>query len=346
MKSKHALAVLALTFSLASLSPILSCAQSPSQNRPLARLVSEGKGKVSYSIRESVRDENDILAMNWPSVTNGQHSTTLYSFGKSSLAPEKLMTLVRFKPDLVLFMETEWDDSIPSVEMGITYPVRLGRDVLRLTVTDITPGYFTVADSSRTHAGSVTYGAFKDSADELWLFEECEGEFASPDSFAFIGMHNQKMVESTRKAILAAITLYIGDAPAAADSGPCPGEFSSSYEVGVNSRVDTEIKVNPGDKVTISASGAVTLGIFAGQSGPEGIQFNPAYSYFPDSPHGCLIGRVRTSADEDAGQWAYIGKGDVWNIKDAGTLELDVNDNDPGNNVGQYDVQITVCRAH
>jgi hypothetical protein len=313
--------------------------------RALAKLVLDGKGKIPYAIRKTVRDEDDIFSVNWPNVPGGQHSTTLYSFGKSHLAPEKFATLIKFKPDLVLVNQGAgmWD-SIPSVEMRATYPMREGRDPLTLVVTDLSPGYFTLADPSHRHAGSVTYGAFKDNTGELWLFEECVGEYFTSLS-TFIGMHHKQMAEPTHKAILASIKAYIGD-DTASDNGPCPAEFISNYVFGLNSRLDTEVTVKPGDKLTISASGLVTLGVFAGQGGPEGIQFNPAYSIFPNSPHGCLIGRIRTSSDEAAGQWAYIGKGDVWTIKDAGTLELDLNDNDQGNNTGEFRVEITVCRAH
>lgn|GEM_PF-987851 len=359
MNAKQPLLVLSFTFGvwivLASCGPVKKAKADAAQSTgrpPLAQMVADGKGTIPISIRQDVRDEDNILALYWPPVPEDypQHYTTLYSFGTRTLSTQDFATLIKFKPDMVLSLEEGPDDSIPHVAMGTTFHVM---PHITLAVTDVTPGFFTLTDPSHKNEGSITYGAFRDSTDELWLFEECVGSyFTSP---TYIGLHQEKLISTTHNVIEAAITYFIGNDGTSSDGSssegsssepPCPGEYSSNYVYGVNNRVETDISVQPGDRLTFRASGVVTLGIFAGQSGPEGIQFNPAYSYFPDSPHGCLIGRIRTSEDEDAGQWAYIGKGDVWTVKDAGTLELDLNDNDPGNNTGEYRVEIDLCRSH
>ena len=112
----------------------------------------------------------------------------------------------------------------------------------------------------------------------------------------------------------------------------------------MNGFVDTGIPIKRGDGVIIRANGVVTFGVFAGKGGPEGISFNPEYNYFQNIPHGCLIGRVRNTL-EDHG-WAYIGKGTAWMPDYAGSLELNVNDKDPGNNIGQFKVEIIIYKAH
>ena len=313
-------------------------------------MVAEGEGVLSFSIRDSVRDEDDILGVNWPYVAAVPHLTTLYSMGMSNLAPERLMTLIKFKPDLVLVTGGGLDDSIPSVAMGTTFLMHEPNEQFSLVVAALTPGYFTLVDKSQRHDGSVTYGAFKDSAGELWIFEECVGDFFTSPS-RYIGLNNSKMVEPTLKTIQAAITAFLGSEdtgasgnPGGTDEGePCPGRIRSKSESDLNSMVETGVAIQTGDVITIHASGVVTLGIFAGQSGPEGIQFNPAYSYFPDSPHGCLVGRIRPSPDEDSGSWFLIGTGVTFTAETSGTLDLEVNDNDPGNNTGDYHVEITVC---
>jgi len=316
----------------------------------LAALVAEGKGTLTVAIREAVADQDDILTVDWPLGAAPHHATTLYSFADLGLSVEKFMTLVRFKPEMVISTEYDEENSVPSVEMGATYEALT--DGLQLVVTEITPAWFRVVDQSGEHAGSVVFGAFTDSAGELWLFEERVGEFFTSSSF--FGIHDERLVEPTRNFIKAAKTLYIDDAASGSDesaggasSGPCPARYQASYVVGVNHHVDTDITVHKGDVVTLKASGTVTLGFFAGDAGPEGIDFNPAYSYFPDSPHGCLIGRVRTATDDDeADPWAYVGAGDTWNIKDDGYLQFNLNDNDPDNNVGEIRVEIRVCRRH
>src|SRR6267142_299455 len=321
---------------------------------PLIKMIYAGKGEIRSSIRKTVRDSTDIFTVNWPYVLWGGHSTTLYSLGKSGPDPTWLMHLIENMPDAVLVNGARnFDESSPKVELGATYPMRELGEQITLVVMDVSPCTFTLIDQSHHHPGSVSYGAFKDTSGELWLFEECTGDYFTSTS-KFIGLHHRHMTATTHNMIEAMLTAY-GRGPgtsggggqgASGSEGPCPAKYSSNYVAGVNGPVTTEVQVKPGDKVTIHASGQVTFGVFAGSGGPEGIQFMPSYNHFPDSPHGCLMGRIRHSSDAESGRWFFIGEGTDFTSKEAGTLELDVNDNDPGNNTGQFRVEINICRAH
>lgn len=372
MKPVFALVSLALAVALSSPHSSMAATQpskgAPAGSRdrmasapPLIKLVYAGKGQVHSSVRKTVRDSTDILLVNWPYVLWGGHSTTLYSLGKSSLDPARLMYLIEQSPDAVLVnMDLEPGDDAPKAELGVRYPMHELGEQLALVVMDVSPCTFTLIDASHHHTGSVSYGAFKDSSGELWLFEECTGDyFTSPKKF--LGLHHRQMVAPTHKMLQALLNMYGGSGASggqgqgtsggqgqetSGSEGPCPAQFRSSHTVGVNGPITTEVEVKPGDQVSIRASGLVTFGIFAGQGGPEGIQFNPSYSYFPDSPHGCLMGRIRTSGGGDADRWFLIGKGTDLTAKESGILQLNVNDNDPGNNTGEFSVDITVCKAH
>jgi hypothetical protein len=122
----------------------------------------------------------------------------------------------------------------------------------------------------------------------------------------------------------------------------CPAKWTRSYAFGVRRFVNTRIAVQRGDKITIRATGAINFGFLAGPGGPQGILFNPDYNYFTDLPHGCLIARVRNTGSDD--EWGYVGPGVSIVPQVNGVLELDVNDNDPDNNVGQFRVEVTLCR--
>lgn len=360
-------ALVALVFATALILPLSALAAAP-QPKParkgntdrmasapaLIKLIYAGKGGIKSSIRGSVRDSTDIFMVNWPYVLWGGHSTTLYSLGKSGPEPDWLMHLIKNMPDAVLCnTDRDFERSSPKVEVGTTYAMGELGEHITLVVVDVSPSTFTLVDSSHRHKGSVSYGAFKDSAGELWLFEECTGDYFTSTS-KFIGLHHRHMTTPTHNMIEAMLTAY-GRGPGtsegdgqgtAAGEGPCPAKYSSNHVVGVNGPVTTEVQIKRGDKVRIHASGQVTFGVFAGSGGPEGIQFMPSYNHFPDSPHGCLMGRIRGSTDDETGRWFLVGNAAVLTAENSGTLELDVNDNDPGNNTGQFRVEISVCRAH
>lgn len=130
---------------------------------------------------------------------------------------------------------------------------------------------------------------------------------------------------------------------ASSASTPCPKNSSTEKVFTLNDRANTGMAIKRGDRITISASGVVTFGAFAGRGGPQGISFNPLYNYIPNFPHGSLIGRVKRSSGDD--QWTYIGTGITVISQVDGILQLAVNDKDPQNNSGEFRVEVTVCAA-
>ncbi|UAY50976.1 hypothetical protein [Ferruginibacter albus] len=95
----------------------------------------------------------------------------------------------------------------------------------------------------------------------------------------------------------------------------------------------TTIQLKKGDVVTLKASGEVTLGPFAGTTGPEGIDGYTMYNYVPGFKQGSLLGRIGD------GDWFLVGYGQTITCEYSGALQLIVNDNDPSNNSGYFDVE-------
>ncbi len=96
----------------------------------------------------------------------------------------------------------------------------------------------------------------------------------------------------------------------------------------------TEMYVEEGEKVSIKASGRVTLGLLAGTGGPTGIQGFEIYNIVKDYPHGSLIATIG-----DNGAWYYIGNGKTITADKSGYLKLYVNDADSENNSGGFSVE-------
>lgn len=121
---------------------------------------------------------------------------------------------------------------------------------------------------------------------------------------------------------------------------PCPANSSNEYLFRLNGRVQTGIVIKRGDRLTFSASGVVTFGILAGGGGPEGINGFRGYNLVGDVQHGALVARI----NKDEG-WYVIGRGQMIVANVDGILELAVNDMDAGNNTGQFEVKISICKA-
>ena len=113
-----------------------------------------------------------------------------------------------------------------------------------------------------------------------------------------------------------------------------------------NSYITTGISVTSSDRIKIEASGSVRFGMFAGSGTPNGIIINPVYNYFPDVPHGFLMARFRQPEMGDLDGWHPIGVG--WDelrevkLPSQGILEFLVNDNQPGNNFGEFRIEVTI----
>jgi hypothetical protein len=114
----------------------------------------------------------------------------------------------------------------------------------------------------------------------------------------------------------------------------------------VHSYVNTRTVVKRGDKISIKASGKVKFGSWVGWGGPEGIVgVSDSYNFFDNILHGSLIGRIKTANAGNWDDWGYIGKGAETISEVSGVLELNVNDNEPENNEGNFEVEIRVCSS-
>jgi hypothetical protein len=101
----------------------------------------------------------------------------------------------------------------------------------------------------------------------------------------------------------------------------------------------TTIQLNAGDKVNIEAGGTITLGSFAGDGGPEGIDGYKAYCSVPEFRHGSLLFRT------GKGDWDAAGTEKTFTATSSGLLEFMVNDSDPSNNIGSFWVSIKIIRS-
>ncbi len=313
---------------------------------PLTKLAINGQGYIKETIRTAVRDKDAILQVNWPYMAGGPHFCSFYGLGKQNVDPSKFMSVIRTRPDAMVQL-MNIDETAPDVAKGSLYHPHQLTHSITLVVTADSPCCFMLQDSAHVEPGSVTYGAFQDGSGELWVYEESIGPYFT-DRHSFVGLHNDQMMTSLMKYYQAILQVYLDIYPSASSGGggggaPCPAKYASNYEVGVNHHVDSGIKVTKGDKISIRASGEVTFGIMAGSGGPEGINFFPSYNYFENLSHGCLIGRIAQSEDDP---WTYIGASADFTADRSGELQFNVNDNDPSNNVGEFEVKITVCKQH
>jgi len=95
----------------------------------------------------------------------------------------------------------------------------------------------------------------------------------------------------------------------------------------------TRVFFKKGNIVTLKASGEITLGPFAGTTGPEGIEGYTLYNFVQGFKQGSLLGKIGD------GEWFLVGNGQTITCQESGDLQLVVNDNDPSNNSGYFDVE-------
>lgn len=104
---------------------------------------------------------------------------------------------------------------------------------------------------------------------------------------------------------------------------------------------DTGIELNAGQTVVFSAKGTVRPSTAKDVSaGPDGTTqeqvWQDSFSFESNWPHEAVIARI------GGGDYILIGSGQQFTVESGGTLELGVNDTDPGNNEGSFEVEI--CR--
>ena len=123
----------------------------------------------------------------------------------------------------------------------------------------------------------------------------------------------------------------------------------------VNSYENTGLSIKRGDMLSFRASGNVSFGPSVGFAGPEGkthfimlilpVEIDTNYNLFPDEAHGSLIGRIKTPGASALADWFYIGEGGETTAEQTGFLELNVNDKNPKDNKGKFEVEVKICKA-
>jgi hypothetical protein len=98
----------------------------------------------------------------------------------------------------------------------------------------------------------------------------------------------------------------------------------------------TRVFLKKGNILTLKASGEITLGPFAGTTGPEGIEGFALYNYVQGFKQGSLLGKIGD------GDWFQVGNGQTITCQESGDLQLVVNDNDPANNTGYFYVEYSI----
>lgn len=102
----------------------------------------------------------------------------------------------------------------------------------------------------------------------------------------------------------------------------------------------SRIQLNKGDKITLKADGVVRVGIFAGVSGPDGIEGYDSYSTTKKAKHGSLIYKIG-----DEGEWRFAGENATIIAQSSGIFKLTVNDESVSDNTGQYIVDYEITRV-
>jgi hypothetical protein len=118
----------------------------------------------------------------------------------------------------------------------------------------------------------------------------------------------------------------------------------TSLQFEVSDQAFTGLELFPGDVVSITATGTVGLGFFAGEGGPEGIVGYRQYNLWPNVPHGCLVALLRMAGPNSP---VYkIGRSATFKVEKRSILEVWVNDNDADNNTGGFQVEVKVKRQN
>lgn len=101
----------------------------------------------------------------------------------------------------------------------------------------------------------------------------------------------------------------------------------------------TTIYLNIGDKVYMEAGGEVTLGTFAGNGEPPGIDGYTSYNRIEGFKHGSLLFRVGNK------NWDSVNYEKIFTVSENGNLQFIINDNDPSNNNGYFWINIKIIRS-
>ena len=102
----------------------------------------------------------------------------------------------------------------------------------------------------------------------------------------------------------------------------------------------TNINIKKGDEISITASGSIVLGAWAGSGGPDGIDGFTSYSRIAGFRHGSLLVRIG-----DNGEWEAVGTSKTLLANNSGLLQFIVNDGDPSNNSGYFTIEFRVTKS-
>ena len=114
---------------------------------------------------------------------------------------------------------------------------------------------------------------------------------------------------------------------------PAGGAWNASW-------FETGITLREGQTVVFSATGQVRPStgedIYAGPDGTTEVPgWQQNYCFNSDFPHEAIIARI------GGGDILLIGSGEQFQAATAGVLEIGVNDTDPANNEGSFEVEIS-----
>jgi hypothetical protein len=98
-----------------------------------------------------------------------------------------------------------------------------------------------------------------------------------------------------------------------------------------------EVFVKKGDKLYLKAEGAISFGTWAGSCSPNGIDGFESYSVRSTFKHGALLGKIGKE-----GIWFLIGSYKVITAETDDNLYLMINDYDPSNNNGLFEVEYSI----
>ncbi len=118
---------------------------------------------------------------------------------------------------------------------------------------------------------------------------------------------------------------------------------SQSASIKVSGFLRTTICFKKGDVISIEASGHITVGIFVGNSTPDGREFGvgglslAAYNIVEKFNHAALMYRISGESE-----WRLAGKKKSFLAGRDGCIEFQINDNKQADNDGAYDVEVTI----
>ena len=107
------------------------------------------------------------------------------------------------------------------------------------------------------------------------------------------------------------------------------------------------IAVRKGDEIIIHPSGSMTIGEWLGTSTPKGKESGlfgfpiDRYSFFPNIPHAALMYKF---SEEPDNAWKYCGEKREIIAPSSGFLEFHINDKEQNDNIGAYDVEVSILQ--